>query len=809
MASIEELSQALVKADAAGNVSDAKAFADAIRQMQAAPTSEIPKPRSLVEWPRTESGALKGSALAGAVETGLQAVTGTIGAAAGGWRGIGKLLTGGTAADATKAIQETQEALTYQPRTERGQQMSAVLAAPVIGAKKVTGAIGEAVGGPLGGAIGEVTPDIAATLMGGRAALGKATTRANALQAQKNEQLVTQSWERAPIIDAAQTANQLGVKLNPVRSNPTTINKATTAIAGNRNLNAALSKDNVTRWNDIAKEDMGLPKQSVLDQAAFDTAKNTAAKPYEVIRKMGTLAPNEAVLGEINSLKAPELIGGKEKAAAINAVVDHAIQQVNSGLNGDLVLKNIRDLRQDAQTIYRSDRPSVIDKAAADARMGIANALENLIESNLRNPKELSDFQTARTQLAKIYDYERATNTATKQLDPNVVAKMLADGKPLTGKLAEIGKVAAIFPEIADVSRKSGKDRAMAFGEARLTRSGPAGSAGFLLGSLVGAPVTGALVGAGLGEIGSSIVGRRIATPGYQASRAVPTDYRPPVNALATTNLPAIYTPPANELYNKYVPNWVPGRNVPEPNIQMGVQNMPPQLPPPSSQATLDMVAQQRAYELARDRAAAARAEQAAQQAATEQRIPAGGGRILDIDPLTGRLRSASEGMKGATPETMTSTGNSLNSAVDKISKGQNFALSAEERIAWDKTRVDLEDIAPGFKKLSEKDVLNKMMDRKWVADTVQKARDKAAAFDEIAKRADNEQALRTAMKNRDEMFDIADALEAKLQAPRPKARGESKAQGPKTRAEIRNKLAPSEDNNRLRIEVVGGGGQQ
>ena len=53
MATIEELSAALVKADAAGNAADAKAFADAIRSMRAsevAPTSGegMPKPRKEV-----------------------------------------------------------------------------------------------------------------------------------------------------------------------------------------------------------------------------------------------------------------------------------------------------------------------------------------------------------------------------------------------------------------------------------------------------------------------------------------------------------------------------------------------------------------------------------------------------------------------------------------------------------------------------------------------------------------------------------------------------------------------------------------
>ena len=42
MATIEQLSAALIKADAAGNAADAKAFADAIRQMRAAPAAAAP-----------------------------------------------------------------------------------------------------------------------------------------------------------------------------------------------------------------------------------------------------------------------------------------------------------------------------------------------------------------------------------------------------------------------------------------------------------------------------------------------------------------------------------------------------------------------------------------------------------------------------------------------------------------------------------------------------------------------------------------------------------------------------------------------
>ena len=65
MATIEELSSALIKADAAGNAEDAKAFADAIRQMRtAAPQPEAPvKSKSFAQ----ETGQFLGNVAAGAL----------------------------------------------------------------------------------------------------------------------------------------------------------------------------------------------------------------------------------------------------------------------------------------------------------------------------------------------------------------------------------------------------------------------------------------------------------------------------------------------------------------------------------------------------------------------------------------------------------------------------------------------------------------------------------------------------------------------------------------------------------------------
>jgi hypothetical protein len=100
MATIEELSAALVKADAAGNADDAKAFADAIRQMRGAPSSGIPGPRQDLTTgqqiyqavrpyaaPLLEAGGAIGGGLLGATAGTFGA--GPVGTVAGGVAGAG------------------------------------------------------------------------------------------------------------------------------------------------------------------------------------------------------------------------------------------------------------------------------------------------------------------------------------------------------------------------------------------------------------------------------------------------------------------------------------------------------------------------------------------------------------------------------------------------------------------------------------------------------------------------------------------------------------------------------------------------
>jgi hypothetical protein len=192
-------------------------------------------------------------------------------------------------------------------------------------------------------------------------------------------------------------------------------------------------------------------------------------------------------------------------------------------------------------------------------------------------------------------------------------------------------------------------------------------------------------------------------------------------------------------------------------------------------------------------------------------RTPTRGEVILDVDPITGKLLpQTSQGIKGATPETFQNYMSTLGSAVDKVTSKQNFNLTAAEKVAFDKTKFYIAEVSPGFEKLSDKAIVSRMMDRKWVEDAVVQAREKSLALDQAAIRsrtpemmdarasaAQNAELARRAEEASLQMKSTLDLLEDRLVKLRADASG--KRQGPKTQGAIRNNLTANQNRNKLR----------
>lgn len=639
------------------------------------------------------------------------------------------------------------------------------------------------------------------------------------------EAKVAKSYERGVDIDATKLANQYKINLNPAEKNPTFSNRAGAALVGNEDLNNRLSISNQKRWVEISQDALGLTRETPLTSPdVFNKARAQPkfSEPYNKIQAVTNIEIPQDAFGKLDNAKSSKTFNDPNDAALVSTYIDNLKNELAQGGSGAKLLKSVQDLRQQAQTVFNSEKAGgQLDqgaKARATAQMAAADVLDDIIYHNLPDAASKKAFLPARAALADSYAIESATNFGTGLVDPNVFAKMINDGKYMTGVAGDMGRIAANNPNAARINAKYEATTTQKFkrnSPLGLVGAGIAGTAGM---GIEGA-ITGAAIGGGINEILRRAYANRMTSPEFQKSNVVPPDFRnrlnPPMFTEPQVNMLRPVEPgqsnivpfdPRNALLDPEIrPNFVFGR--PDPYVQPSMPSGPPQLPAPSPQSTLASVASEEAR---RTRMAKmAEAEGLAAESAAP-RAPAGGGTLFDLDPVSGKLTPVSQGIKGATPETFQNYMSTLGSAVDKVTSKQNFNLTAAEKVAFDKTKFYIAEVSPGFEKLSDKAIVNRMMDRKWVEDAVVQAREKSLALDQAAIRsrspemmdarasaAQNAELARRAEEASLQMKSTLDLLEDRLVKLRADASG--KRQGPKTQGAIRNNLTANQNRNKLR----------
>jgi len=553
--------------------------------------------------------------------------------------------------------------------------------------------------------------------------VAKIPTKLGERQADKAIAASNKSFEDLPRIEAKRKASKYGILISPNQSNPGKINAAVDIMSGGRNADEFYAKQNAPKWTTIAKKDMGLPPNTILDEKGFEKAREVHAKPYDVIQEIGPVKVDGEFLTALKDIQPTQIIGSVKRPVVDKMLAD-ASQITNT--TGKDILESIKTNRKEADKIYRQQNATAEDRAVADAHRSIANALEDLAARNINDSKFKDKFQTARAEMAKIYAYEDATDFASKRIDPQKIVKLVeSDPQRYTGVIRDLADIAANFPSASQIQGpKSGV-------APRLLYSTPSVALGGLLGTALGGDATtGALIGAGLGTLGGRLVRRGAASSPYQNFMGTPTDNRLRVDM-----------PEQEAVTNNLLTAPLPAE---------------PQLSPK----------QRRAFEMARE-------EMARPPPPPPPAPPTTGGVELQFDPFTNKLRPVEPTGAPLPPQ------NELAIAVGKISRGERATLSATEKIAFDKARVDLTIADPAYRSLSPDQVANRMSDRKSVEATIQKAREKAAGFDEIARRAKDRDAIMLANANRERMLDFAEDLEDRLRAMPAVKLG----QGPKTRA--------------------------
>ena len=696
------------------------------------------------------------------IETGLALATGSVGSVIGQGAGIVQGIFGGRYGTAEGARQAQQTAsdvsqqFTRTPRGEAGQEM--------------LGQVGQFLE-PLAGvpiplmesasrAVAPLVRNPTTTLRAGVAPVQEARAASQAQRALTASEL---DYQNAARIDTVKAARELPepISFNPSQSNPTMRTKTTTTLTGQNAVDKAVMTANKNKWANNAKVDLGVYKDVRLTPEVYKAIRDKAAAPYREIEKLGVLAPTENVMSSIRNMEIPDLISDPRAGAAVQGLIERTLLKVDEGMNGKQALQHVKQLRNEANnTLSAESKGTEISpsaRAQADAKKMLANAIEDLIEQNTPadNPQLLADFRKARTEIKKSYDYESATDPSTGLVDPSKLPENM------TGIGGTMRQVAANFPDTSRVHPTTGNTLV-----ARVSRSGAAGTIGAGLGSLTGfGIIPGGIAGAAIGEVMGSRSARRMATPEYQAQRAVPADRRIPY--VEPTAAPVVpqgqlgsggYVPETP--FKEAGPNWQFAQQqgqAPAPSARMF-----PELPAPSGEATRQMVMneQNRQGAMSRTLGQQQEAAQAAQEAA------AGYGQR--------RAYQAPEATTGAALPVE----QSITTAAQKVASGQLFNMSAAEKVAWNKTKTDIQEISPALKALDSKAIAEKMADRKWVQETINKAQEKIKAFAEIEARASTMQTAREAQISREKMMDVVQQLQDTLQA-RPSRRS---GQGPVTR---------------------------
>jgi hypothetical protein len=606
----------------------------------------------------------------------------------------------------------------------------------------------------------------------------------------REQRLSSEDYQRGPQIEAAQDAQRLGLAIPPELAQPGVSTRLMSTVAGEEGP-ARLSKVNQQNVRRVALNELGLSPNTQLNNVnPFKEARDKVAAPYNKVRQLPTMLADDITLSALDALMPDStLIGANTSTKAITGIIIDAKKKVSQGINGNDLLRNVEQLRKRSRKVYNNKSADVAALDKADVEIGVANVLESMIESNIFNPKLLDEFRGARKQMAKSYAYQDATDLNTGIVNATKLAERTSKDNALTGDIAALGRVAGNFPDAF-----GGASKELLFNKFR--RAGLAGTAGGLAGYAIGDGIGGAIgaaAGAAGATLGRNAASRYMASPEYQKGLGI-SDYRIPAAAQAVTaqapipNSNAIvpYQAPV-EVFNKgegpYVPNFVRQSSRPDPVVTVNRFDTANALPAPSAQGTLNTLRAEDARRsnvsrsIGQDREAA----QAASESAN--RRPTSGEVILDFDPITGKFSEVRDNLKGST-KALSTAGSSLESAAVKISNGTRFDMTAVEKIAWERTKVDVAMLQPGFKTLTDKAIAEKMLDREWIAETVKKSRERADAYAKIAERNKKREVIQTALVEREKYTNLAEQLEDSLSASRPN--NSRKQQGPKTKAAIR-----------------------
>lgn len=314
-------------------------------------------------------------------------------------------------------VRQVQDALTYQPQTEAGKEITGIVSKPfdllARGADKAGGAVTDLTGSPLlGAAVNtgvQALPSALGLLKGPvKGALTNAETAAaseNALNAPRNA-----------AIDKYRAA---GYVLSPAEANPTILNRIVEGFSGQAKVQQLASAKSQPVTNALVRKGLGIEADTPLSMDVLQEVRKNAGNAYEDVRNSGRVQVDPEYGKALDGIERQYVGAEKDFPGMAKQEVKAAVKSARvDGFDSSSGVDAIKIQRAEADKAFRSG-----DTELGKAHKAIADAIEGQLERHLQGtaPDALAAFRQAREVIAKSYDVQKALKD-----NGNVDASVLA-----------------------------------------------------------------------------------------------------------------------------------------------------------------------------------------------------------------------------------------------------------------------------------------------------------------------------------------------------------------------------------------------
>lgn len=255
---------------------------------------------------------------------------------------------------------------------------------------------------------------------------------------------------------AAQRGADLGYVVPPADLNPGALSELVSGLSGKIKTAQVASQRNQGVTDKLARQAIGLGQTDDLTADVLQGIRQQAGQAYDAIKGSGQVVADKTFIDALDKIAATQQGAGRSfPGLQNNGVTDLITSLKQQAFDAGDAVDATKVLREMADKAYRQG-----DTAVGKAAKGASDALEGVLERHLQaqgNQDALKGFQEARKLIAKTYTVQKALNSETGSVSAQKLAQELAKGKPLSGELADVARMAQAFPKATQALKEAPK----------------------------------------------------------------------------------------------------------------------------------------------------------------------------------------------------------------------------------------------------------------------------------------------------------------------------------------------------------------